>query len=256
MELIRSLMRGPLLHDDSLATALAFTRVVRGEFEAYGTDSTQLMSDDESREALRSLRQTLRRQGIDFKPEWSDFSSFRTYWLAHDGHNSWKARRIMVAEAFQPVLKKLEALEEETFSNELATPVSPRVELGWPTVDEYVNQLRQRFRSASTAIDYKDVGNRCVGLLEALSAVVFDPAVHCPPGNTPPPVDKTDVRIGAYIDHRLPGSANEELRGLVKKASALSHKMKHSPKADRVTTGIAADTVILLANILRRLREE
>jgi hypothetical protein len=69
-------------------------------------------------------------------------------------------------------------------------------------------------------------------------------------------VDKTDLRIGAYIDQRLPGPSNEELRGLVKKASALSHKMKHSPQADRTTAGIAADAVILLANILRRLRQE
>src|SRR5699024_5132966 len=40
-----------------------------------------------------------------------------------------------------------------------------------------------------------------------------------------------------------------------KKASALAHKMKHSPKADRTTTGITADAVILLANILRRLED-
>ena len=70
-----------------------------------------------------------------------------------------------------------------------------------------------------------------------------------------PPVDRTDIRIGAYIDQRLLGGSNEELRGLTKKASARSHKMKHSPKADRTTTGIAADAVILLANILRRLEE-
>jgi len=43
--------------------------------------------------------------------------------------------------------------------------------------------------------------------------------------------------------------------GLTKKASALAHKMKHSPKADRTTTGITADAVILLANILRRLED-
>ena len=46
-----------------------------------------------------------------------------------------------------------------------------------------------------------------------------------------------------------------EVRGLTKKASALAHKMKHSPKADRTTTGITADAVILLANILRRLED-
>lgn len=99
------------------------------------------------------------------------------------------------------------------------------------------------------------MGNRCVGVLEALSALVYEPDLDCPAGAQPPPADKTDLRIGAYIDRRLPGSANEELRGLVKKTSALSHKMKHSPRADRTATGIAADAVILLANILRRLSD-
>lgn len=37
--------------------------------------------------------------------------------------------------------------------------------------------------------------------------------------------------------------------------TALSHKMKHPGRADRATTGITADAVILLANILRRLHD-
>ena len=118
---------------------------------------------------------------------------------------------------------------------------------------EEINQLRLRFRSGSTVQDYKDVGNRCVGVLEALSATVYDPAKHCPEGVTVPPVDKTDIRSGSYIEDRLPGKQNEDLRGLVKKASAFAHKVKHSPRSDRTSAGIAADTVILLANMLRRL---
>lgn len=51
------------------------------------------------------------------------------------------------------------------------------------------------------------------------------------------------------------GKGNEKLRGLEKKAPALAHKVKHSPSADRVSAGIAADAVILLADMLRRLME-
>lgn len=47
--------------------------------------------------------------------------------------------------------------------------------------------------------DYRDCGNRCVAVLEALSATVFDPTKHWDAGEKPPPVDKTDLRIGAYI---------------------------------------------------------
>lgn len=256
IDLVRQLMNGPLPGDDPLATAIALTQFVRGQYQSFGTDSKQLIDDVESREVLRSLRAVLRRQGVEFDPQWSDFPSFRTYWNAHEGRGSWQARRDMLSNLFDPVLEVLETTQDRASENEVARPVSPRSELGWPAVDRHIEQLRQRFATASTHVDYKDVGNRCVGVLEALSAVVYDPAVHCPEGKAQPPVDKTDIRIGAYIDQRLPGPSNEELRGLVKKASALSHKMKHSPRADRTTTGIAADAVILLANMLRRLCQE
>lgn len=256
IDLVRQLADSPLPGDDPLSTAIALTQFVRGQYQSFGTDGKQLINDVESREVLRSLRAVLRRQGVEFDPQWSDFPSFRTYWNAHEGRGSWQARRDMLSKLFDPVLEALEMTQDRASENEVARPVSPRSELGWPAVDGHIEQLRQRFATASTHVDYKDVGNRCVGVLEALSAVVYDPAVHCPEGKSQPPVDKTDIRIGAYIDQRLTGPSNEELRGLVKKASALSHKMKHSPRADRTTTGIAADAVILLANILRRLRQD
>lgn len=254
--LMLQLAKGPILGDDALSTAIALIRLVHREFEAYGTDSSNQLSDEESREAHRALRFVLQRQGIAFKPPWRDFTSFRSHWLSNDASGSWQARRDILDEYFRPALDALEEAEERAFRGDLATGISPRGELGWPDVDDHLNQLRMRFRSASTPVDYKDVGNRCVGVLESLSAVVYDPALDCPPGESAPPVDKTDIRLGAYIARRLPGKQNEELRGLVKKTSALAHRMKHSSNADRTTTGIAADAVILLANILRRLREQ
>lgn len=255
MELVQQLAKGPIPGDVALDTAIALTQLVHGQYQAYGTDGKHQLSDIESREALRSLQAVLRRQRIAFEPPWSDFPSFRSYWNAHEGRGSWQARREMLADQFEPVLRALEAAQDQAAVNELTRGISPRRELGWPAVDDQIEQLRQRFATAATPVDYKDVGNRCVGVLEALSALVYDPAVDCPAGAHTPPIDKTDLRIGAYVDRRLPGSANEELRGLVKKASALSHKMKHSPKADRTSSGIAADAVILLANMLRRLSD-
>lgn len=253
---VTQLAEGPIQGDDALETALSLTRVVQSEYQLYGTDGKQTLSNADSRLALSTLRVVLQRQGIEFKPPWRDFPTFRAYWNDNDAWGNWQARREILEALFRPVRTKLEEAEEQGASAELVTSVSPRRETGWPDVDDHIEQLRLRFRTAKTSVDYKDVGNRCVGVLESLSAVVFEPAVHCPPDQEVPPVDRTDIRIGAYIDQRLGGKSNEELRGLVKKTSALSHKMKHSPRADRIATGIAADAVILLANILRRLRDE
>lgn len=254
-KLIRDLRKGAIPGDDELSTALTLMRIVWEEYEAYGTDGSQSVSNEESRELLRTLVLVLHRQGIDFRCPWHDFSSFRSYWMANGGHGSWQARRNMLVQHFESVRSELENLEDQNYANELVNPISPRDQLGWNTVDQHIEQLRHRFRTASTAIDYKDVGNRCVGVLEELSRILYQPDVHCAPDVKPPPVDKTGIRIGAYIDRRLKGSGNEELRGLVKKVSALSHKIKHSPTADRATAGIAADAVIMLANILRRLKD-
>lgn len=255
-ELLTQLAQGTAPDPNPLETALSLTRFVREEFEAFGTEPAGLrVSEEEARAALRTLRLVLQRQGIEFKPPWRDFSSFKGHWLSEGAYGSWQARRDILEKWFRPVQDELDEADEQQFIGELTEGISPHKDLGWTDVDDHIAQLRQRFRSASTAVDYKDVGNRCVGVLEALSAHVYNPEVHCPPGATEPPVDRTDIRIGAYIDQRLPGKSNEELRGLTKKASALSHKMKHSPKADRTTTGITADAVILLANILRRLED-
>ena len=255
-ELLTQLAQGTAPDPKPLETALPLTRFVREEFEAFGTEPAGLrLSEEEARAALRTLRLVLQRQGIEFKPPWRDFSSFKGHWLSEGAYGSWQARRDILEKWFRPVQDQLDEADEQQFIGELTEGILPYRDLGWSDVDDHIAQLRQRFRSASTVMDYKDVGNRCVGVLEALSAHVYDPEVHCPPGLSEPPVDKTDIRIGAYIEHRLPGKSNEELRGLTKKVSALAHKMKHSPKADRTTTGITADAVILLANILRRLED-
>jgi hypothetical protein len=57
------------------------------------------------------------------------------------------------------------------------------------------------------------VGNRAVAVLETISATAYDHSVHRPSDSEEPPVSKTDIRIGAYIDAALPGGANEQLRG-------------------------------------------
>lgn len=255
--LMDQLARGPLPGDEDLVTAISLARLTHEQYQAFGTNGSHEFTEVDSRAALRTLRLVLDRHGIEFRPPWRDFASFRSHWIAvgASGTGGWQARRDLLAQWFVPVLETLEQAEEAGFRAELAQAVSPRTKTGWDRVDEEIDQLRLRFRSAATTQDYKDVGNRCVGVLEALSATVYDPTRHCPEGMSEPPVDKTDIRIGAYVSERLAGGEHEELRGLVKKASALAHKVKHSPRSDRMRAGIAADAAILLANILRRLEE-
>lgn len=257
LEKVKALARGPVAGDDDLASALSLSRLVADAYRAWGTDKATDFSREDSRVTLRALKMVLERRGIGFEVPWRDFDTFQSYWssVGASGDGGWQKRRDIVAKHFEPVLDALEKAEEDQFRAELAEGVSPRPTTGWPQVDEEIAGLRARFRTATEMQDYRDCGNRSVAVLEALSATVYDPAKHCPEGQTEPPVDKTDLRIGAYLSERLAGRENEELRGLAKKASALAHKVKHSPRANRTSAGIAADSVILLANILRRLSD-
>ncbi len=147
-------------------------------------------------------------------------------------------------------------MEDQALESNLAQPIGPRLDTGWPKVDQEISELRRRFASASTPQDYRAIGTHCVGVLEALGMTVYDPAKHLRTGETLPPLDKTKQRIGRFIEDAVPGQNNQDVRGLTIKAVELAQHVKHSQTSTRRDAGIASDSVILLANILRRIAEE
>lgn len=238
-----------------LEIAIGLSQLVHDELTAFGTGGGETVNDKESAAALTALRSVTRRLGIPFDPPFRNFTTFRTHWLRNDCSGSWQARRELLDDLFEPLHQKLVAMEERSF-DALASAVSPRSATGWAAVDEEILELRRRFQTATTPQDYRALGTNCVGVLEALSRTVYVPALHLRAGETAPPVDKTDQRIGRYIEDTLSGPSNEHIRGLTKKAAALAHRVKHSPTATRRDAGIAADSVILLSNIIRRIDQD
>ena len=71
-----------------------------------------------------------------------------------------------------------------------------------------------------------------------------------------PAPDKTQQRLGRYVEDSLAGMYNEAIRAAANKIIELAHSVKHSTAPSRREAGIAADAVILLANILRRVNQE
>lgn len=242
--------------EDDLTSAIVLTRVVRSELEAFGTGGGERLTDAQLEIAQRTLRAVLGRVGIDITLPWRNFTAFKTYWLQKGASGSWQARRDLIAASFDPVQDELDRQEEGEFRAVLAEAVSPRTATGWPKVDEEITELKRRFRTASTPQDYRDVGNRCVAVLEALSRTVYDPSRHLREGELEPPADKTKQRLGRYVEDSLAGKDNEAIRAVANKVIELAHSVKHSTAPARREAGIAADAVILLANILRRIDEE
>jgi len=118
-----------------------------------------------------------------------------------------------------------------------------------------IAELRRHFEIARTPQDFRAIGNDCVIVTEALSRVVFKPARHVKPGESEPPVSNTKLRLERFIDDAASGSSNASLRKLARSAVEMAQAVKHSATPTRTEAGVAADSVILLSNILRRLDE-
>ncbi|MEV0052449.1 hypothetical protein AB0H34_18330 [Saccharopolyspora shandongensis] len=222
-EFVDALRRGTVSGHEDVDVAQALVDLVHNELEAYGTSGGQRLNDTEISLACATVPLEAGKHDGIFSRGFSSLSP-----------HSWSGSK----------------------RRDATSSPSPRFSTGWAAVDEEIRELRRRFRTSSTPQDYRAIGTHCVGVIEALSRTVYDPTRHLRAGETEPPVDKSKQRIDRYIEDALPGSANEELRGLAKRAVAVAHQVKHRTTPSRRDAGIASDTVILLANILRRLRPE
>jgi hypothetical protein len=254
-ELADRLRQRALPDVDDLDAAIALVQLVHDDLERFGTEGGQRLSDDDIGSALRALRAVLKRLGISFEVPFRSFATFKSYWVRHNMSHSWQARRTYLHDVFDPIHQRLVRLEEERFEAQLADPVSPRGRTGWLKVDNEVKELRRRFSTASTPQDYRAVGSHCMGVLEALSRTVYDPTKHLRPGEQEPPADKTKQRLGRYAEDAVPGSDQAELRALIARTIEFAQLVKHRETPTRRAAGIAADAVIMLANVLRRLAE-
>jgi hypothetical protein len=255
-DLLNELRAGPVARVDDLDAAIALTHLVWDDLIAFGTSGGNTLDDKEIALAQRALTATLARIGIALSFPWRDFSTFKAHWVRNGCYNSWQARRDLLNELFAPVQAELDRQEDAQFRVVNAEAVSPHTKTGWPKVDEELTELRRRFRTAATTQDYRDTGNRAVAVLEAISRTVYDPALHVRDRETELSPDKTKLRISRYVEDSLAGKDNEAIRGVVVKTIELAHSVKHSTAPTRREAGIAADAVIMLANILRRVDQD
>ena len=253
LERIRS---GAYADKSDVEVGAALLRLAHDELEAYGTDSTQRLSEDDIRHILQTCRRIMSRIGVDLELPFSDFRTFRSYWLKNDAYNSWQARRDILNGLFEPAHRELVRLEDDEIESTLARPVTSHPGTGWSRVDAEINELRRHFKAARSPQDYRNIGNDCVAVLEKLSAAVFDPGRHLKDDEDEPPVAKTKERFGRFVEHSAPGPSNKEIRRVARAVIELAQAVKHSDTPSRRDAGIAADSVIQLANILRRLDEQ
>lgn len=254
--LIHAVRRGPVAGRDDLEVASALARLVHDELERFGTGGGEQLTEPQLREAILGLRAVLVRVGVsDFNLPFSDFGSFKTYWVGHGAYNSWQARRVILHDLFDLLHNQLVERENRAVESTLAESISSHTATGWYRVDAEITELRRHFAIARTPQDHRNVGNDCVAVLEALSAAVYDPAIHLRDDEEEPKVSDTKKRFDRYVEVSMAGAENELIRKLARATIEVAQKVKHNPTSSRRDAGISSDAVILLANVFRRLAE-
>lgn len=257
VELLARLRRGPIPNREDIEVAVPLARLVHDDLERYGTSGAPEMTEQGMREALLALHAVVDRLGIGaFEVPFRDFGTFRSWWLKNDAYGSWQARRDLLSGIFDSLHDRLADLEQQALTSSLVDPVSPHARTGWSSVDTEISELRRHFLSARTPQDYRNVGQDCVAVTGALSRQVYDSKRHLREGEQEPPVASTKQRLDRFVEDAAPGADNAALRKVARAVIELAQHVKHSTTPTRREAGIAADAVIQLANLLRRLDED
>lgn len=250
-------MRAPIPEVEDLEIFDGLVKLIQEELTAYGTTGAVRLDDDQIEIVLRVAQRVGKRCGIDFPIlPFRNFTGFHTYWKKNDMGGSWAARREYVDDVLSPIKDAIYEMQERFWEETLASPISPHESTGWPVLDNEIIQVRRRFAIATTDQDHAAVGNACVRILEMLAEVAFDPIKYAVSGLPVPNKAQTKIRLELIIKKELPPSDFEYAFKLSSACIELAQKVKHSPTPTRREAGIAADSVILLVNIIRRITQD
>ena len=234
--------------------AISLVKVVRSELVAYGTSGPTILSNDQVKLAIKALSAAIVRVGIkDLNLPFRDFVTFHTVWIKEGCKGNYQARPDLLAKYFDPLETQLDDIEVQSFQSNLAEAMGQGVAVGWPEVERQVAAIRKHFEMATTPEDFRNVGNDCVHLIEALAIQVFEVSVHLLPNEGIPAKGATKFRLERFVEKCLVGPTNLELRALIRAVINLAQKAKHSPSPNRLDTVVIATAAVLLAELLHEV---
>lgn len=111
-ELLDQIAAAPSSTWSDLEVSKALAELTHDEYQKYGTNGSEL-DNAEARKLLATLKAVLARIGMrNVELGFRDFDSFRSYWIRKgaSGGGGWQARRDLLADLFNPIHDRLEAL--------------------------------------------------------------------------------------------------------------------------------------------------
>lgn len=131
----------------------------------------------------------------------------------------------------------------------------------WEEINNHQEVLTQTLIQAQQSLDFQKVGLICRTILEKLADIVFDPSTHIS--------ETLDLQKGkfknqlqAFIEFKLSGKSNEELRKLAKSSIGFSRdsieviqKTTHKLDGQRYVAEICAISAISTISLIKTINE-
>ena len=143
----------------------------------------------------------------------------------------------------------------EAFNNDNTTPsiATPIVELSdWDRINRTVIKIKQDSTNAKNEEDFQRIGLLCREIIISLAQAVYNPEIHGTKDEKGIEIGKTDAvrMIGNYINVRLAGSSNEELRVYAKATNKLANLLTHKRDAGKQDMLLSVTATIALINFI------
>src|SRR5665213_1409692 len=102
VDMFDRIRRRPLPDRQDIEVAVPLARFVHDDFERFGTNGHEELTEQQMRGALLALRAVVDRLGIiSFEVPFRDFSTFRSWWIRNGASGSWQARRDLLHGIFE-----------------------------------------------------------------------------------------------------------------------------------------------------------
>lgn len=122
----------------------------------------------------------------------------------------------------------------------------------WAEIESRLDSLQTEIESSVSLDDWRDVGNRArLLIIDAVNSVFSDKMV--PAGDETPKGDDANHRLEYYLRARIPGSAHEDLRNLMRKALGLAHTVTHSKTITRIDAFAVTQATVLTIRCLQEI---
>lgn len=166
---------------------------------------------------------------------------------------TYRERREYISDLLAPTF---EAIDSCGIDPDFALPI---IDLNdWGRINRTVVKIKRDSTIARNEEDFQQIGFLCREVIISLAQTVYNPIIHGSLDDSGLEIGKSDsVRmIGNYLNVRLAGSSNEELRSYAKATNKLANMLTHKRDATKSDMLMSVAATIALISFIRILEDK